>query len=416
MIADNSIEEIEKTYTLLSKKEPDYVFYKVGSGEAALHTIKGNKVDVAFIETGLSDMDGIELAQKIQEKDITTDIVFISENGDKAAEAFEIYASAYLIKPLTYEKVAKAIENLRHYRKENKHIKVQCFGYFEAWADDIPIIFERKVTKQLFAYLIDRNGALCDADQMICALWPEKGVTPSNRNYIRRIISDLRSTFNTLGFEDVLVHNKGLLGINKRKIDCDYYRYLEGDPYGIKKYRGEYMSQYSFAENTNAKLSINLIEKDDENHYNNDIKLSVKCFGGFNVYHKDEPLIFTRKKTKELFAFLVYKGGTVITAEEACSALWPEELDRTAAGHRLRTVISDLKKTLKEIGLENILIRKHRQLAIRRDMIECDHWNAEEDFEQPDVYKADSYMQPYPWAEPERERLINGILLRVTRI
>ena len=36
--------------------------------------------------------------------------------------------------------------------------------------------------------------------------------------------------------------------------DCDYYAYLKGDPNPLNQFRGEYMSQYDFAESTRAYL------------------------------------------------------------------------------------------------------------------------------------------------------------------
>ena len=36
---------------------------------------------------------------------------------------------------------------------------------------------------------------------------------------------------------------------------CDYMRFLAGDADIIAKYNGEYMSEYSWAEETNARLS-----------------------------------------------------------------------------------------------------------------------------------------------------------------
>lgn len=39
-------------------------------------------------------------------------------------------------------------------------------------------------------------------------------------------------------------------------LDCDYYRYLDGDPYAISRYTGEYMTQYSFAEETREFLEM----------------------------------------------------------------------------------------------------------------------------------------------------------------
>jgi hypothetical protein len=37
-------------------------------------------------------------------------------------------------------------------------------------------------------------------------------------------------------------------------LDCDYYRYLQGDPTALHQYRGKYMTQYAFAEETRAAL------------------------------------------------------------------------------------------------------------------------------------------------------------------
>ena len=46
--------------------------------------------------------------------------------------------------------------------------------------------------------------------------------------------------------------------------------------------------------------------------------LTVNCFGNFEVYAKDEKLMFKRLKTKELFAFLVDLKGAGMTANSFC--------------------------------------------------------------------------------------------------
>jgi len=38
-------------------------------------------------------------------------------------------------------------------------------------------------------------------------------------------------------------------------IDCDLYRFLEGDEEAVNAYFGEYMSQYTWASNTEAQLA-----------------------------------------------------------------------------------------------------------------------------------------------------------------
>ncbi len=43
-------------------------------------------------------------------------------------------------------------------------------------------------------------------------------------------------------------------------IECDYYRWIEGDPVAINAFAGEYMSQYSWAEATLAGIESKNIQ------------------------------------------------------------------------------------------------------------------------------------------------------------
>ncbi|MCR5487116.1 MAG: hypothetical protein K6F35_06245 [Lachnospiraceae bacterium] len=52
----------------------------------------------------------------------------------------------------------------------------------------------------------------------------------------------------------MIIRKYGLLGIDASKIDCDYYAYRDGNPAAVNAFRGEYMSQYSWAEKTLGSL------------------------------------------------------------------------------------------------------------------------------------------------------------------
>ena len=51
-----------------------------------------------------------------------------------------------------------------------------------------------------------------------------------------------------------IIQSRGMLGISTGELDCDYYDYMNKKEELSNLYRGEYMSQYSFAEFTNANL------------------------------------------------------------------------------------------------------------------------------------------------------------------
>lgn len=128
-------------------------------------------------------------------------------------------------------------------------------------------------------------------------------------------------------------------------------------------------------------------------------KLQIHCFGWFDVFWKGEPVIFKRKQEKELLAYLVDRNGAACTNAEIINAIWEDECDEKAAQNRLRTVLSDLRKTLSGMGLEDVLIRESRQTAIRRNMVDCDYFRMlDGDVDALNSFNGE-YMKQYSWAE-----------------
>jgi two-component SAPR family response regulator len=85
--------------------------------------------------------------------------------------------------------------------------------------------------------------------------------------------------------------------------------------------------------------------------------------------------------------------------------LWEDDGDMKAAKSRIRLILHDLRATLREIGMEDILIRERRQLAVRRDLVDCDYYRMlEGDMEAVNAFDG-TYMPEYSWAEPTTGRL-----------
>lgn len=57
-----------------------------------------------------------------------------------------------------------------------------------------------------------------------------------------------------IGAGDVIVKNWNTWGIDTSKVACDYYNFLNRDTEAVNSFRGEYMSQYSWAEMTVGRL------------------------------------------------------------------------------------------------------------------------------------------------------------------
>jgi two-component SAPR family response regulator len=219
--------------------------------EDALEYARENACDIAFLDIEMVGMSGVELAAELKKYNSEINIVFCTGYGNYRDAAFELHASGYLMKPITPEKVKRELENLRRPIFEKKRLKVQTFGNFEVYVDGKPLAFKYRRTKELFAYLVDRVGAMCTVGEITGIIFEDEG---GREDYFQKLRRDLLSTLEEVGCASAIVHKRGMLGVVVSELQCDYYDCLSGKKSFSSCYFGEYMSQYSFAEYTNAQL------------------------------------------------------------------------------------------------------------------------------------------------------------------
>ena len=216
------------------------------SCEDALNYVKSNPADIAFLDINMRGMGGLALAEKIIGFCPDCKIVFCTGYEEYAISAFKLHASGYLMKPVSAKDIQTEIDNIKGIRQNDKPITVKCFGNFEVFTKGKKLTFKRSKTKELFAFLVDRNGAGVTVAEICVALW-ENDEARKNHNYIHQLFHDLRKSLKSAGAEAVFERNNYFYSLNPEKIDCDYYEHLKN---GKPEFRGEYMSQYSWAEKT----------------------------------------------------------------------------------------------------------------------------------------------------------------------
>lgn len=223
----------------------------------ALRLAKQTPLDVAFLDVEMPEEEnGIALGKQLKKLHPRLNIVIITGHREYALDAFELDASGYLLKPLTQDAVAHQLSVLRFDReKRGKSLRLRCFGTFEAYHNGKPLAFSYSKTKELLACLVDRRGAVCSNDVLVGCLWPEEPVNQLTKGRLRKYLKDLKDTFARAGISELILHQERVgIGLDVSGLDCDYYRYLQGDPAAVSQFRGLYMSQYDFPEETRGEL------------------------------------------------------------------------------------------------------------------------------------------------------------------
>ena len=223
------------------------------SCSAALAYAAEHPVDVAFLDINMRGIGGLGLAEKLMELQPRCKIIFCTGYEEYAVSAFQLHVSGYLMKPITAEAVQKEIDHIKGIKATEKVLTVKCFGNFEVLHNDESLPFRRKKAKELLAVLIDRNGAGMTAKQICAYLFPENTDDTKNTAYLRQLVLDLKNTLRSVHAEDVLRHDTPYYRIDTSLVKCDYISFLET---GKPRFFGEYMTQYSWAEETCAMLQF----------------------------------------------------------------------------------------------------------------------------------------------------------------
>lgn len=201
-------------------------------------------------------MTGLELARMLKDIHGGMNIIFVTGYSEYTMDAFRLYASDYLMKPVTPDAVTQAMQHLRNPVRlpQKKCIRFQCFGDFEVFADGKPLAFKRAKSKELLAYLVDRMGTAVTMGELMAVLWEDGPDDASRQSYLRNLISELNRALTDVGAENVIIKNRNTIAVDREKVDCDYYDFLRHIPYAVNCYHGEYMQQYSWAEITCSSL------------------------------------------------------------------------------------------------------------------------------------------------------------------
>lgn len=259
-IIDDEPIVLKASKQVVARAVPDAELRMFDSGDDALEYLLTTKEhpDTVFSDIEMPGINGLEFAVRLKQLSPQTRIVFVTAYSEYALEAFRVHANGYILKPMNAMRVLEEVREItspKSVKPEPDKLRIQCFGNFEVFWKGKPLHFARRKTKELMAYLIDRNGASCTIEEITAALWEDYTNQKNTQTQLRILISDLRHTLANIGMKDIVIRRRGQVAIVPDKLDCDYYRMLKGDMDAVNAYRGEYMIQYSWAELTAGQLA-----------------------------------------------------------------------------------------------------------------------------------------------------------------
>ena len=215
LIVDDEPIAREIIETHVSKINNVNVVASCSSAMEAFNVISSNDIDLVFLDINMPEISGISFAKSIN-KDIK--IIFTTAYRDYAVEGFELQAVDYLLKPIAFDRLLKAvntyfevysepknrtieqteINNFLFVRSDRRMVKIdfEAIVYIESYSDYIKI------------HLTSETIVTRETISAIEAKLPKDSFIRIHRSYIISI-----GSITSFTNEHINIHNKGFFEI-----------------------------------------------------------------------------------------------------------------------------------------------------------------------------------------------------------
>lgn len=125
MVVEDEPEIRRLLVKMIEKKEGFSVVCEADSNLQAVSLFSKNHPQVVFVDVDLNGENGLECAKIMTEINPKVKIIFATAHSEYMANAFEIYAFDYLLKPFKMERITKTLSRIEEMLKETENLQEQ---------------------------------------------------------------------------------------------------------------------------------------------------------------------------------------------------------------------------------------------------------------------------------------------------
>ncbi|WP_405153567.1 response regulator [Paenibacillus sp. FSL K6-0108] len=236
----------------------------------AIDIVKHTKVDIAFIDIELPEINGIELAERLLEVNPDLMVVFVTAYQEYAVEAFELNAMDYIVKPVRFDRLSKTMNRLFskstprvNYPDEHQSLRMTMFKQVMIEEPQSPGQFSLMQwrtfkAQELFLYLLQHRGQLVRKSFIVDLLWSNTDIDKAYSQlyttiyHIRKSLTPYEKRFQIKSANegylleldhislDVSIWDTSSRTIDVSKDNLEFY--LEK----LSSYTGEYLQDYDY--------------------------------------------------------------------------------------------------------------------------------------------------------------------------
>lgn len=239
--------------TVASFRDVESVHY-FQDGYEAMDWLRSNPVDAAFLDMEMPAIRGLDLAKRIRSINPNIRVVFITAYSQYALDAWGVDAVGYVLKPYTAEDIRKELNKCSFRPLPSRRVVIQTIPSLAVTIDGKPLHISGGKPREMFALLVDRGNRGITSGEGIAYLWPDRPNDASAQSLFRMTYKRLTGALEEAGVGHIVASRENRRYLQEDQVECDLYRIMAGDREAARKYDGQYMQEYSWAEDRNGQL------------------------------------------------------------------------------------------------------------------------------------------------------------------
>ncbi len=195
------------------------VVAQAGNGLEALRVIGEQAPDLVLLDVQMPGFTGFEVARRMLEHGIESELVFVTAYDQHAIEAFEVNAVDYLLKPVEVERLGTAIDRVRRRRQAGRPHPRPAAASGEDLEKLLQLLAARQERREQLAVKVGDRFLLIRTDEVVHASVENDVITvvtntlSGTSNY--RTLDELQARLDPAVFWRV--HRSHLVNINRIK-------------------------------------------------------------------------------------------------------------------------------------------------------------------------------------------------------
>ncbi|MBR2047027.1 MAG: response regulator [Oscillospiraceae bacterium] len=230
------------------------------SGAEALEWAKTHRIDAAFLDMEMPELHGLELARSLKALNPDIHVIFVTAYSQYAMDAWGVDATGYLLKPYASSEIRKALSKCRSQSGPSHRVCITTIPDLSITVDGRPLRIAGGKPRELLALLIDRGSRGVTAGEGIACLWPDKPNDASAQSLYRMTYKRLSTALTDAGVGHIVESRDNRRFLVVDQVECDLYRILAGDHEAGRQFSGQYLREYSWAEDRCGQLHRMLLQ------------------------------------------------------------------------------------------------------------------------------------------------------------